>query len=145
MFVRPLALLLPLVLFGTQAARAAAPEAPPPPPPPPALEGEDPQPPLIPEAPDKLGGHFVLGAGASFATQFGQLKSGTNATTLGLGLNTVLDLGFGISRSVTLGVFGEFAYYPAKRCPDCSATSIGVGPFVRYHLVQGARFDPWMM
>jgi hypothetical protein len=87
----------------------------------------------------------VIGGGASYAVQFGPLKSGTNATSLGGGLGTVLDLGLGVSRHVTLGVFGEFARYPAKRCPDCNATSLGVGPFLRYHLVQGTRFDPWML
>lgn len=148
MLVRPLAFLLPLVLAGTQAAHAAAPEPKPEPEPEPAAAPDadaEPEAPLIPDAPDKLSGHFVLGAGAGFATQFGQLKSGTNATTLGLGLNTVLDLGIGVGRHVTIGVFGEFAMYPAKRCVDCDATSYGVGPFIRYHVVQGTRFDPWML
>jgi hypothetical protein len=135
--------LLAGVLSATPAALAAAPAAPPPPPPSPELE-EDPQPPLIPDAPDKLGGHLVIGAAAAVAGQFGEMKSGTNATTLGPGMTLDLDIGLGLGRSVTFGVFGELARYPAKRCIDCSASSYAVGPFLRYHLVQGARFDPWM-
>jgi hypothetical protein len=146
MLARPLGSLLLSATLGTSAAFAAPPGEPAnPPPAPAALDGEDPEPPLIPPASDKLGGHLVVGGGASVAVQFGPLKSATNATTLGAGLNTMLDLGIGVGRTVTLGVFGEFARYPAERCPDCSATSFGVGPFARYHLVQGARFDPWML
>ena len=144
MLVRPFGSLLLFATLGASRALAAEPldpaaqvE--------PAFDGEDPEPPLIPPAADKLGGHLVIGGGASIAAQFGPLKSGTNATTLGPGLNTVLDAGIGLGRTVTLGVFGEYALYNAKRCIDCGATSWGVGPFVRYHLVQGTRFDPWML
>jgi hypothetical protein len=144
MLARPLGSLLLSATLGTSAAFAAPPAEP--------VQAaaadasdEEPQPPLIPPASNKLAGHLVIGAGASVAFQFGPLKSATNATTLGPGWNLELDLGVGISRSVTLGVLGEFARYPAERCPDCSATSFGVGPSARYHLVQGARFDPWML
>jgi hypothetical protein len=36
-------------------------------------------------------------------------------------------------------VYGE-----DEACRDCETKSFGVGPFVRYHLVQGMRFDPFV-
>ncbi len=81
----------------------------------------------------------MLGAGAGPKWAFGS-HSGALAT--GLGLN--LDLGYGISRNVLLGLWGEFDTYSSPSgCVDCSGKSFAGGPFVRYHIVQGTRFDPW--
>ncbi|MES1178846.1 MAG: hypothetical protein ABUL62_31285 [Myxococcales bacterium] len=93
----------------------------------------------IPSAHDNLAGHFQLGAGAGAKWPFGS-HSGALAT--GLGLN--LDLGFGISRYVVLGLWGEYdTYHTHSACGDCSGSSFAGGPLVRYHVVQGTRFDPW--
>jgi hypothetical protein len=121
------------------AAPAVAPVAPKP-----ALDivpAEPDQPALeaIPSAHDTLSGHFQLGAGAGAKWPFGS-HSGTLAT--GLGLN--LDLGFGISRNVLLGLWGEYdTYHTHSACGVCSGSSFAGGPLVRYHVVQGTRFDPW--
>jgi hypothetical protein len=110
----------------------------------PALDivpAEPDQPPLepIPSARDTRSGHFQLGAGAGAEWPFGS-HSGALAT--GLGLN--LDLGFGISRNVVLGLWGEFdTYHTHSACGDCSGSSFAGGPLIRYHVVQGTRFDPW--
>ncbi len=76
---------------------------------------------------------------ASIEAPFGELPDhNNNAANLGAGLGVAGDLGFGLSRSVVIGAWGTFASYGSN------GTSFGVGPFVRYHLVQGVRFDPWI-
>lgn len=99
------------------------------------------QPPLepIPDARDTLGGHFLVGAGAGAKWAFG-----SHSRALGTGLDLNLDLGFGISRYVVLGAWGEFSdYSAASGCGGCSGLSLAGGPFLRFHAVQGTRFDPW--
>jgi hypothetical protein len=50
-----------------------------------------------------------------------------------------------LSRSVVLGVWGSYASYAkGDACSDCSGRAFAVGPFVRYQLLQGLRFDPWL-
>jgi hypothetical protein len=102
----------------------------------------------IPDAEDRLGGHFVLGAAVGPKWTFGALNGDQSQHSQlgrpGLALN--LDLGAGITRSVALGVWGEFDDYGAPpECSLCSSKSFAGGPFLRYHVVQGTRFDPWGM
>ncbi len=60
------------------------------------------------------------------------------------GLGTGLDAALGVNRNVALGLYADLLPMrdPAS-CPDCSPVSLGGGAFVRYHLVQGLKFDPW--
>ena len=93
----------------------------------------------IPDARDTLSGHFVaaasLGAGWAF---------GSHSRALGTGLALNLDLGVGLGRNLVLGAWGEFdSYSAAANCAACSGKSFAGGPFLRFHLVQGTRFDPW--
>jgi hypothetical protein len=99
----------------------------------------------IPSARDLLGGHFVLGAAVGAKWPFGSFNdTQTQRSQLGPGLALNLDLGVGLSRSVVLGAWGEFDDYSAPpQCSVCSGKSFAGGPFLRYHAVQGARFDPW--
>jgi hypothetical protein len=99
----------------------------------------------IPNARDLLGGHVVLGAAVGAKWPFGALNdSQTQRSELGPGLALNLDLGVGLSRSVVFGAWGEFDEYSAPpQCSVCSSKSFAAGPFLRYHAVQGARFDPW--
>jgi hypothetical protein len=124
------------------AAPAAAPAEPGAPKPALVIVPADPDQPAlepIPSARDNLSGHFQLGAGGGAKWPFG---SHSGVFSAGLGLN--LDLGFGISRNVLLGVWGEFdTYHTHAACGDCSGKSFAGGPLVRYHIVQGTRFDPW--
>jgi len=99
----------------------------------------------IPNARDLLGGHVVFAGALGAKWPFGSLNDQqTQRSELGPGLALNLDLGVGLSRNVVLGVWGEFdAYSAPPRCAACSAKSFAGGPFLRYHPVQGARFDPW--
>lgn len=111
------------------------------------VPAEDAQPPLepIPDAHDTLGGHFVLGASLGARWPFGDLEAGKSQQTyLGAAMAVNLDLGYGLSRNVVVGLWGEFDnHYSPSGCKPCSGTSLAGGPFIRYHLVQGTRFDPW--
>lgn len=101
----------------------------------------------IPSAKDRLGGHFVIGASAGVKWALGTLDDGVSSRSqLGPGLGLNLDLGYGISRNIVLGVWGEYDKHSSYgACSGCSGTSVAGGPFLRYHLVQGTRFDPWGM
>lgn len=113
-------------------------------------------PPLVAPAHDTLGGHFVAGGSAMVSGPIGELQNGYAARDLGAGFGAMLDLGFGLSRTLSIGAWGEvLAYSSSSACrfwhlpnaprDPCSATSFTVGPFVRYHLLQGMRFDPWIV
>ena len=100
----------------------------------------------IPSAHDTLGGHFVIGAAAGAKWQFGSLEQDRKLNDfLGTALALNLDLGFGLTRNIVLGVWGEFDEHGTPSgCRLCNGgTSFAGGPFIRYHLVQGTRFDPW--
>lgn len=105
-----------------------------------------PEPPPIPPALDTLGGHFALSPSIGVVLPFGNLANGTPSTSiLGTGAGYGVEIGYGVSRSVMLGAWGQYAHAGAgSACARCSASSFAVGPFLRYHLVQGMRFDPWM-
>lgn len=116
-------------------------------PPPPLPDDEDPpDPPLLPPALDTLAGHLALGLSGGWFIPFGGLESGAaQADSLGSGPGVGFDAGYGLSRTVILGVFGQAAFFgEGDRCKGCSTTSYAGGAFIRYHLVQGVRFDPWM-
>jgi hypothetical protein len=131
---------LPLFASATALAQPKSPPQASPTPPAGAVTDDDEAPlPLVPRAADTLGGHLVVGLGAAVDAPFGELRDGENAANLSPGFGGALDLGFGISRSVVLGAWGTFSSYGSN------GTSFGVGPFVRYHLVQGVRFDPWIL
>ncbi len=103
-------------------------------------------PPLVPPALDTLGGHFSLAGSAGVAVPFGDLQQGAaQSRAMGAGWGFGAELGYGVSRSVVVGVWGQgLKLGGGSSCKDCSTTSFAGGPFVRYHLVQGTRFDPWM-
>jgi len=122
------------------------------------VDDTPPSPPLVPPAKDTLGGHLILGGSALVTSPFGELQTGYSASDLGAGFGGMLDLGIGLSRVVSIGLWGEgLAYSGSSACrywplsisnparDPCSATSFTVGPFVRYHLLQGMRLDPWIL
>ncbi len=125
---------------------APAPDAPPGPPLPGDDDDETPEPPLVPPALDTVAGHLNVGLGASWVIPFANLESGqSQGDAMGSGPGVSLDLAYGVSRSIALGVFGQGAFLgEGDKCPDCTTTSYAFGGFIRYHLVQGVRFDPWM-
>jgi hypothetical protein len=126
------AMFAPATVLAQGPAPASAPAGP-------DMADDEPPSPLVPRATDTLGGHFVAGVGAAIQAPFGQLRQSENATKLGAGLGGAVDLGFGVSRSVVLGAWGNLFEFGTRK------TSFAVGPFVRYHVVQGLRFDPWVL
>jgi hypothetical protein len=133
---------LPFVLLLVPSLSLAQPGSPPPPP----EEDEDPTIPLIPDASDTVGGHLLASATPLWAVPFGTLESSLPAADqLASGFGGRIDLGYGVSRTVVLGVAGDFvSYMSPDACSSCKGQSFGVGPVLRYHLVQGTRFDPWV-
>lgn len=105
----------------------------------------EPELPITPPATDSLGGHFVLGLGGAHAWPFGRLASDvTQRHQLGPGWSLQVDAGLGVSRQVVLGGVLEYtALSEGSRCSTCEGTGLAIGPLVRFHLVQGLRFDPW--
>jgi hypothetical protein len=98
----------------------------------------------IPSAHDTLSHHFVVGASLGAKWPFGSLADGLKQSEkLGAGVALNLDLGVGLSRNVVLGAWGELDDYSSSSACSCSTRSFAGGPFVRYHIVQGTRFDPW--
>lgn len=95
--------------------------------------------------PGQSAGRFSGSVAGGFAAPLGSLGSGLSQSELfDTGLALDLDLAAGVSRTVSLGAWGQALVLPADdRCEDCSLKSLAFGPLVRYHLVQGTRFDPW--
>ncbi len=99
------------------------------------------------EPPDTLTGHFVAAGSVSYALPFGTVSDGVDQRDrVGTGLGYGLDLGYGLSGHVVAGVWGQLLTLgDGNDCnSNCDATSYAGGAFVRYHLVQGLRFDPWL-
>ena len=88
-----------------------------------------------------------MGAALGVKWGFGSLETDKKLNDfLGTALALNVDLGYGLSRNVVLGVWGEFDNHgtPSACRQLCSGgKSFAGGPFIRYHLVQGTRFDPW--
>jgi hypothetical protein len=95
---------------------------------------------------DTVGGHFNLGVTGGFVVPFGTASSETNQRhLLGNGWSGALDLSYGVSRTVSFGAYGQALFLgDGSRCTDCEGQSFSGGLFVRYHLAQGLRFDPWV-
>lgn len=96
---------------------------------------------------DLVGRHLFVGASASLLAPYGELQEGMRQRSLvSDGLGVSLDIAFGLSRFVTLGLWGTLGLLPPAdgSCTNCDATSYAAGPFVRYHVVQGTRLDPWL-
>jgi hypothetical protein len=98
----------------------------------------------VPPAADTLAGHLLLNAGPQLSLPFARLDDQTAfSEAAGLGLGVSGKLGIGVSRGLALGGFAEYtAFDNPSDCTSCKATTLAFGPFVRYHLVQGVRFDP---
>jgi|GEM_PF-1963504 len=108
----------------------------------------EPTPRLVPGAPDSdsLTGHFLPHAGLGYLIGFGQIDNATDrSNTLAPGMSLGFGLGYGVSRSVELGIDGAFASLSGgDACPSCTGKLIEGRLYVGYHLVQGTRFDPWV-
>jgi hypothetical protein len=64
---------------------------------------------------------------------------------MGAGLSIGGDLAYGISRTVLLGAYIDVGFpSPEGTSAKNSISTIAAGPLIRYHLVQGMSFDPWL-
>ena len=106
----------------------------------------EPLPEAIPLAADTLSGHFAASASGVLVVPFGRLQDRVaQDKVLGLGGGAEVDLAFGLTRTVVVGAWLQAAAFGGgNECTDCKATTVAFGPFLRYHLVQGVRFDPWI-
>jgi len=105
---------------------------------------EPPEGPLVPSAADLLGGHLMIGASGSLIVPFGSYDQSVRAKEAGFGFGGMIDVTFGVSRAVALGVYGRYFTQPF-RCDTCRSDTLAVGPFAVFHVVQGLRFDPWIL
>ena len=105
-----------------------------------------PEPPLVAPAPDTLGGHVSISPSVGVAFPFANLETGApQSDAMSKGWAFGLDAAYGVSRAVAVGAWGQYLRLGAPdSCSDCKTQSTAFGAFVRYHLVQGMRFDPWM-
>jgi hypothetical protein len=117
---------------------------------------QEPELPIVPYARDTVGGHFQLGVAGLASAPFGELQNGYAAQDLGAGFGAAVDAGIGLNRALSFGLWGEGLFYGSSAAcrfwhyantprDPCSGRSLSVGPFVRYHLVQGMRLDPWIL
>jgi hypothetical protein len=91
-----------------------------------------------------VGGHVQVSAIGAIIFPWGSVASGTaqnDLMTAGYFLSG--DILYGVSRSVTLGAYGEVAV-PAGQGDLPSFTMIAAGAMARYHVVQGLSADPWV-
>lgn len=95
---------------------------------------------------DTLAGHFSLSPSVAVAVPFGHLDAATTQSRLlGVGPAFGVELGYGVSHNVMIGLWGQLLRLGSgSACSNCSTQSLAAGPFIAYHLVQGVRFDPWM-
>jgi hypothetical protein len=109
---------------------------------------EDPPLPIRPAAPDRdqRTGHLNLALAAAFGNFSGGFldESGIGGR-LGGSPMAIAEIGFGVTRHLELVLAGDYSQALAGAdCAACEATSWSVGPTLRYHLVQGTRFSPWV-
>lgn len=95
--------------------------------------------------PDRRSGHLQLAGSVAFVLPFGEVaQDDAQSSRFGPGLGYQADLGYGVSRSVVVGAWGQIlTLSDGSECEDCAGTGYAGGLFARYHLVQGLRFDPW--
>jgi len=105
---------------------------------------ERPPAPPVPPAEDLVSRHVNASALALLAVPFGSLERelpwyDVAATGPGAGL----EIAVGVSRNVSIGAWGDLVLFGSgPECTDCSTLTFSGGPLVRFHLVQGMRFDP---
>jgi hypothetical protein len=109
---------------------------------------QDPVLPVRPAAPDRdqLSGHLRIGASFAYGTFSGSyFSSSPIGAKLGGSAFVNADLGYGLSRQFEVVVIGDYSgTFSGSGCASCEAKSWAVGPMLRYHLVEGTRFNPWI-
>ncbi|MBM4363975.1 MAG: hypothetical protein FJ104_14945 [Deltaproteobacteria bacterium] len=93
---------------------------------------------------DTLDGHLVVALRGSLQApvQLGSRTDWANRAAAAPGVG--VDLSFGISRHVALGVRASHAWLGDSSDHLEGGGLTGGGLLLRYHLSQGVRFDPWL-
>ena len=102
---------------------------------------------VLPGAPtDTLSNHLLLSLRAGYVANFVNLDSATSLSArLAGGYGASIGVGYGLSRYVEVELEGGLAAFgAASDCAQCSGKSYDMIGAIRYHLVQGVRFDPWV-
>jgi len=109
---------------------------------------KEPVPTIITAGPvvDTLSSHFVLGLAATYGRALGRLDSRTSSIdNMGAAQSLVADIAYGVSPHFAFALQGGLGRAgDTSSCADCNANFWLVRPWLRYHLVQGTRFDPWL-
>lgn len=147
----------------TPPPEAPAEPSPAPQPEPAATSSGDATPTSEPEAPSGqpapgLAGHFLLAPGLGLDLALGDVsKDQPQSDVLASpGLGLTLDAGFGVARSVAIGVWADFALHAPgdntcqanatkpNMVSDCILTVFGVGPEVVYFVPSSGGSRPWL-
>jgi len=109
-------------------------------------DDDGPEPPLVVPAPDLLSGHIMLSPSFGYAVPFANVEADApQSDVMSSGWSGGLEAAYGLSRTVAVGAWGQYlSLGSSDQCKDCKTKSTAFGAFIRYHLVQGTRFDPWM-
>jgi len=103
---------------------------------------------LVPGASDSdsLTGHLLPSASIGYTTGYGNIDSAISTRdSLASGATIGIGVGYGVSRNVELGVSASLAPLSGgNSCSACKGRLTDALLYVSYHLVQGARFDPWV-
>jgi hypothetical protein len=95
---------------------------------------------------DTVSHHFFAVGSVGYASPTGSLDSQTSLRSrISAGPTFLFGIGYGVSRNVDIEVNAAYTSYGnTTECPDCEARVYDAIGAVRYHLVQGVRFDPWL-
>ena len=109
-------------------------------------DDREPLPDPIAPATDSVSKHLMLSLSAGYSVPFGKLEDSIpQRDVFGNQGAFGLELAVGVSRQVMVGLWGQGVIADSgDECKTCSGLGFAGGPFVRYHLVQGMRYDPWI-
>ena len=95
---------------------------------------------------DTISHRLLLSAGTGYTSAFGYLDSRTSLSNrLSGGAELFLNVGYGVTRYVEIELDASYAFLgSASECQSCSGKVYEAVGAIRYHLVQGVRFDPWV-
>ena len=101
---------------------------------------------LVGPTDDTISHHVSFSLNASYTNMFGSLDSKTPISNkLSHGYSLGLTAGYGLSRYVELELDAAGSMFrSAVDCMNCSARAYGLNGGIRYNLVQGVRFNPWV-
>lgn len=112
---------------------------------------DDEEPELIVPALPGVEGHLTLALNGGLSSPWGGVDAATSLSDLSAGGTFVGgELGWGVSHNVAAALWGHHLFETSGDeatvgCPgSCAYSSSALGIGVRYHLVQGQRFDPYL-